>query len=210
MPPKSKTKGISSGGASGGARGISSGGSKGGARGISSGGVRGISSGGDSAGALEVIDLHLMPITPGMSVEKITAILEAKKKFKKETERKAELMRVLEEREKTKARRESIYRWMKQKIINASLSSLILLCEEVISARNYRRNLLEIKQQIKNYEGEREITFDGGEYGYSGTFGRYSCDVIKIMVINLYEANKCMFDEIKAIFEKEKQAFEFV
>lgn len=184
MPPKSKTK--------------------------ASGGARGISSGGASASALDVIDLHLMPITSEMSVEKITAILEAKKKFKKENERKAELMSVLEEREKTKARRESIYRWMKQKIINASFSSLILLCDEVISARNYRRNLLEIKQQIKNYEREREITFDGGEYGYSGTFGKYSSDEIKIMVINLYEANKRMFDEIKAIFEKEKQAFDFV
>jgi hypothetical protein len=55
MPPKSKTK------ASGGA----------------SGGARGISSGGASASALDVIDLHLMPITSEMSVEKITAILEA-------------------------------------------------------------------------------------------------------------------------------------
>jgi hypothetical protein len=180
MPPKSKTK--ASGGAGGGA----------------------------SASALDVIDLHLMPITPGMSVEKITAILEAKKQFKQKTERQAELMRVLKEREETKARSESIYRWMKQKNINASLSSLILLCDKIISARNYKRNLLEIKQQIKNYEGEREFTFDGGESGYPGTFGKYSNDEIKIMIINLYEANKHIFDEIKAIFEKEKQAFEFV
>ena len=60
MPPKSKTK--------------------------ASGGARGISSGGASASALDVIDLHLMPITSEMSVEKITAILEAKKKFKKEND----------------------------------------------------------------------------------------------------------------------------